>query len=241
MKNTRRVRRAWIVVGALAIAGAPTAIAEPAPSTAAETTTAAPTTSANMPPVAEMPSDCGGGSGASTTSPCVTTSARPTTPTSTRPVRTPAVPASTTASPTPSSATTTVPTTLAGPGELRVDTGQFVVTGPVQAGALVPGTMDVTVTDTRRDGAGWTTDVRATAMHGTHGNVFSPGPDSFYRAQNTQCSESTGRVPLREDAVIVATAPAACSAATWTAAVGIAVPADVAADTYSLTITHSVY
>ncbi|CAM2954721.1 hypothetical protein RHDE110596_08820 [Prescottella defluvii] len=115
------------------------------------------------------------------------------------------------------------------------------MTGPVRAGDVVPGTMDVTVTDTRRDGVGWTADVRATAMHGTQGNTFSPGPDSYYRAQDTPCSESSGQVGLREDAVIVATAPAACTAASWTAAVGIAVPAEVAPDTYSLTITHSVY
>ena len=115
------------------------------------------------------------------------------------------------------------------------------MTGPVRAGEVVPGAMDVTVTDTRPAAAGWAADVKATAMHGTRGNTFAPGPDSFYRAQNTQCSESAGRVPLREYAVVVATAPAACPAATWTADVGIAVPAEVAPDTYTLTITHSVY
>lgn len=234
-------RRVTISVVALVIAGAPMAAAEPALSTTGETTTPAPTASASEPPIAEMPSGCGDESGASTTSPCLTTSPRPTTSTSTRPVRTTAAPASTTALPTPSETEPTVPTTVAGSGELRVDTGPFVVTGPVRAGAVVPGTMDVTVTDNRRDGAGWTAAVRATAMHGARGNAFSPGPDSFYRAQNTQCSESAGQVPLSEDAVIVVVAPAECSAATWSADVGIAVPVDVAADTYSLTITHSVY
>lgn len=221
MKYTIPVRRAMIVLGACAIAGAPTAIAEPLPSTstetsavetsAVETSTSAPSTSAGIGPTTSAPS---------------TTAASSTT----------AAPSSTT-----STAPSVTPTGLADSGELRVDTGAFVVTGPVQAGAVVPGVMEVTVTDTRRDRAGWTADVRATAMHGTDGNTVSPGQDSFYRAQSTPCSESAGSVPLREDAVVVASASAACPAATWTADVGIAVPVEAGPDTYSLTITHSVY
>ncbi|MDH6680272.1 hypothetical protein M2284_004498 [Rhodococcus sp. LBL1] len=124
---------------------------------------------------------------------------------------------------------------------MRVETGAFVVADSAQVGGVVPGTVTVTVIDTRPNSSGWTTDVKVTDAHGTHGNVFSPGPGSYYRAQDTQCSESVGQVPLREDAAVVVTAHTACAAATWTSSVGIEVPADADPDAYSLTITHSVY
>lgn len=221
MEYTIPVRRAMIVVGVFALAGAPTAIAEPLPPTSTETSAAE--------------------TSAAETSAVATSTPVPSTTAIIEPTPTASAPATTAPARTTSTAPPVTPTAVADSGELRVDTGAFVLTGPVQAGTVVPGVMEVTVTDTRRDADGWTTDVRATAMYGTHGSALSPGPDSFYRAQSTPCSESAGPVPLREAAVVVATAPAACPVATWTADVGIAVPAEAGPDTYSLTITHSVY
>lgn len=239
MKYTSPVRRTLIAVGALAIISAPTAFAEPGLTDATTSTTASaiptsttPTTTTSARPTTQT----------TTVVPSPTVAAESTRQTTTRPAGTTTTtttgPASTTASTTPTSA---APTTSTAPGTLRVDTGVFTATGPVQVGGVVPGTMSITVTDTRPDSTGWTTDVRVTDARGSHGNTFSPGPDSYYRAQSTQCSTSAGQVPLRENAVIVATAPAACPTATWTSDVGIAVPPDATPDDYTLTITHSVY
>lgn len=158
--------------------------------------------------------------------------------TSSTPTRTPG--ASTSVSVTPP-AVSSIPEAATARGALSVDTGTFVVGGPALAGGVLPGTVDVTIADTRPDSTGWTAEVAITDAQGAHGNVFTPGPGSYYRAQNTRCSESVGEVSLRAAAVVVAAAHSACPSARWISSVGIAVPAGTAADAYTVTLTHSVY
>lgn len=126
-------------------------------------------------------------------------------------------------------------------GELRVATGPIVVTAPAGAGAVLTALMDVTVTDTRRDAAGWSVDVRAGQVRSTDGVVLDLGAQSYYRAGDTACSSSTGTVPLSGIGVVAAVAAVTCPHAGWTAELGIAVPADAPVGDYRLTITHSVY
>lgn len=240
MKHARSVGRTMIAVSALAIISAPTAFAEP-PLTAVPASTTpsatAPTSTTPLTRTASAQPD----TSTTTATPSPTTVADSARQTTTRPATT----TQASVGPTPTSAgvatTSAAPTISADPGELRVDTGTFAVTGPVQVGGVVPGTIDVTVTDTRPDSTGWTADVKVTDAQGTHGNTFSPAAGSFYRARNTQCSESAGQVSLGAGTVVVATASTACPAATWTSDIGIAVPADASPDDYTITVTHSVY
>lgn len=216
MKYTGRIPEVFIAAGALVIVGAATAGAETTPTTAV-TSTVESTTATSTPAVDH------------TTSVEATTSVTPT-PTTTAPMTTTTTPVA-----------PKTRATAAGPGALRVDTGAFTVARAAEVGDVLPGTVEVTVIDTRPNSVGWTAAVTVSEALGAQGNAFSPGPGSSYRAQNTACSESAGQVPLGEDAVVVATAHKACPAATWTADVGIAVPADTPPDAYRLTITHSVY
>lgn len=126
-------------------------------------------------------------------------------------------------------------------GGLSVWTGPLALHGAPTPGAIVSGQMTVQVEDTRPDSKGWNVDVKTTPARGSGGETFTPGPDSYYRAADTACSTSTGTVPLTMQERTVATSTQKCPDARWTSDVGIAVPADVRPDNYSLTITHSVY
>jgi hypothetical protein len=217
--------------GVLVLASAPAVVAEPTSST----------TSATSTPIESEPE---------------TTTLSTTTPSTTTPKATRTrVPTPDSDEPTTSAdedpTTTVSPTTSATPvqgvdkhedtGGLTVSTGPLVLNAAPKPGGVVSGQMTVQVADTRPLSTGWNVDVKTTDAHGNGGGSFTPGPDSYYRASDTACSSSNGTMPLTVQATTVATSTQSCPDARWTSDVGVAVPADVAPDNYSLTITHSVY
>ncbi|NMM87214.1 hypothetical protein B2J88_23120 [Rhodococcus sp. SRB_17] len=236
MKHSDSARRSvsflagLAAAGALVLASAPAVVAEPTPSTSSATST----------PIESEPETATPSTTSATTTPKATRTRVPT-PDSDE--------LTTSADEDPT--TTVSPTTSATPvqgvdkhedtGGLTVSTGPLVLNAAPKPGGVVSGQMTVQVADTRPLSTGWNVDVKTTDAHGSGGGSFTPGPDSYYRASDTACSSSNGTMPLTAQAATVATSTQSCPDARWTSDVGVAVPADVAPDNYSMTITHSVY
>lgn len=216
--------------GALVLASAPAVVAEPTESTTSATSTP-------MEPESETATP----SATSVTTTPKATRTRVPTPDSDEPATSADEDPTTTVPPTTSTTPVQAVDKHEDAGGLTVSTGPLVLNAAPKPGSVVSGKMTVRVEDTRPRSTGWNVDVKTTDAHGSGGGSFTPGPDSYYRASDTACSSSNGTMPLTSQATTVATSRQACPDARWTSDVGVAVPADVAPDNYSMTITHSVY
>ncbi|MDI9916886.1 hypothetical protein [Rhodococcus sp. IEGM 1379] len=219
-----------VAAGALVLASAPAVVAEPTSST----------TSATSTPI-ESESDTTTPSATSVTTTPKATRTRVPTPDSDEPATSTDEDPTTTVSPTTSATLVESVDKHEDAGGLTVSTGPLVLNAAPKPGSVVSGQMTVQVEDTRPRSTGWNVDVKTTDARGSGGGSFTPGPDSYYRAFDTACSSSNGTMPLTAQTTTVATSQQSCPDARWTSDVGVEIPADVAPDNYSLTITHSVY
>lgn len=105
------------------------------------------------------------------------------------------------------------------------------------------GTAEITVTDARQIVGGWVASASSTDFAGATGTV--PAANVDYLGTDV---ETTGTVTAAavagnlgtEVPVLNATAVTGANTVTWNGGITVALPADVVADTYAATITHSV-